>query len=86
MQIHFIVAAVTEDNSRECDFIGGNIRVGTDLIRVLYISSVTLSYPHRRMPASISRCANKPTSKTREPPKHARRVYKKPAQVTLQGA
>ena len=56
MQIHFIVAAVTEDNSRECDFIGGNIRVGTDLIRVLYISSVTLSYPYRRMPASISRC------------------------------
>lgn len=37
MQIHFIVAAVTEDNSRECDFIGGNIQVGTDLIRVLYI-------------------------------------------------
>ena len=37
MQIHFIVAAVTEDNSRECDFIVGNIRVGTDLIRVLYI-------------------------------------------------
>ena len=28
MQIHFIVAAVTEDNSRECDFIGGNIQVG----------------------------------------------------------
>ena len=37
MRIHLIVAAVTEDNSRECDFIGGNIRVGTDLIRVLYI-------------------------------------------------
>ena len=37
MRIHLIVAAVTEDNSRERDFIVGNIRVGTDLIRVLYI-------------------------------------------------
>ena len=86
MRIHLVIAAIIEDNSRERDFIVGNIRVGTDLIRVLYISSVTLSYPYRRMPASISRCANEPTSKTREPPKHARKVYKKPAQATLQGA
>ena len=37
MQIHLGIAAVTEDNSRGRDFIGRNIRVGTDLIRVLYI-------------------------------------------------
>lgn len=86
MQIHFIVAAVTEDNSRECDFIGGNIRVGTDLIRVLYISSVTLSYPHRRMPRQHQQMRKQANMKTRRPLKHARRVYKKPAQVTLQGA
>ena len=36
MQIHLGIAAVTEDNSRGRDF-GGNIQVGTDLIRVLYI-------------------------------------------------
>ena len=37
MRIRLVITAVTEDNSRECDFIGGNIQVGTDLIRVLYI-------------------------------------------------
>ena len=36
-QIHLVITAVTEDNSRERDFIVGNIRVGTGLIRVLYI-------------------------------------------------
>lgn len=38
MQIHLAITAVTEDNSRDRDFIVGNIRVGTGLIRVLYIS------------------------------------------------
>ena len=37
MQIHLVITAVTEDNSRGRDFIGRNIRVGTGLIRVLYI-------------------------------------------------
>ena len=37
MRIHLAITAVTEDNSRERDFIVGNIQVGTDLIRVLYI-------------------------------------------------
>mgnify|MGYP000966576439 FL=1 len=37
MRIHLVIAAVTEDNSRDRDFIVGNIQVGTGLIRVLYI-------------------------------------------------
>ena len=85
MQIHLGIAAVTEDNSRGRDFIGRNVRVGTDLIRVLYIfvGDTIVSTPqdarqHQQM--------RKRTKKTREPPKHARKVYKKPAQVTLQGA
>lgn len=36
MQIHLVITVVTEDNSRGRDF-GGNIQVGTGLIRVLYI-------------------------------------------------
>ena len=83
MQIHFIVAAVTEDNSRECDFIGGNIRVGTDLIRVLYIfvGDTIVSTPQdARQHQQMRKQTN---MKTRRPPKHARKVYKKPAQVTL---
>ena len=54
MRIHLIVAAVTEDNSRERDFIGGNIRVGTDLIRVLYIfvGDTIVSTPQDATPAS----------------------------------
>ena len=86
MQIHFIVAAVTEDNSRECDFIVGNIRVGTDLIRVLYIfvGDTIVSTPQdARQHQQMRKRTN---MKTRRPLKHARRVYKKPAQVTLQGA
>ena len=86
MQIHFIVAAVTEDNSRECDFIGGNIQVGTDLIRVLYIfvGDTIVSIPQdARQHQQMRKQTN---MKTRRPPKHARKVYKKPAQVTLQGA
>ena len=86
MQIHFIVAAVTEDNSRECDFIGGNIRVGTDLIRVLYIfvGDTIVSTPQdARQHQQMRKQTN---MKTRRPPKHARKVYKKPAQATLQGA
>jgi len=85
MQIHLGIAAVTEDNSRGRDFIGRNIRVGTDLIRVLYISSVTLSYPYRRMPASISRCANKPTWKPVDrpstPAKYTKNRPKSPCRV-----
>ena len=85
MRIHLIVAAVTEDNSRERDFIGGNIRVGTDLIRVLYIfvGDTIVSTPQDATPVSADAQTNQ---KTREPPKHARKVYKKPAQATLQGA
>jgi len=54
MRIHLIVAAVTEDNSRERDFIVGNIRVGTGLIRVLYIfvGDTTVSTPQDATPAS----------------------------------
>ena len=37
MRIHLAITAVTEDNSRERDFISRNNQVGTDLIRVLYI-------------------------------------------------
>ncbi len=76
MQIHFIVAAVTEDNSRECDFIGGNIRVGTDLIRVLYIfvGDTIVSTPQdARQHQQMRKQTN---MKTRRPPKHARKVYK----------
>ena len=54
MQIHLIVAAVTEDNFRDRDFIVGNIRVGTDLIRVLYIfvGDTIVSTPQDATPAS----------------------------------
>ena len=86
MQIHLVITVVTEDNSRERDFIVGNIRVGTDLIRVLYIfvGDTIVSTPqdarqHQHMRKQIN-------MKTSRPLKHARRVYKKPAQATLQGA
>ena len=84
MQIHLVIAAVTEDNSRGRDF-GGNIQVGTGLIRVLYIfvGDTIVSTPQDATPASADAQTNQ---KTREPPKHARKVYKKPAQATLQGA
>ena len=86
MQIHLGIAAVTEDNSRGRDFIGRNIRVGTDLIRVLYIfvGDTIVSIPQdARQHQQMRKQAN---MKTRRPPKHARKVYKKPAQATLQGA
>ncbi|WP_168743678.1 hypothetical protein [Rothia dentocariosa] len=85
MRIHFGITAIIEDNSRERDFIVGNIRVGTDLIRVLYIfvGDTIVSTPQDATPASADAQTNQ---KTREPPKHARKVYKKPAQATLQGA
>ena len=86
MQIHLIVAAVTEDNFRDRDFIVGNIRVGTDLIRVLYIfvGDTIVSTPQdARQHQQMRKQAN---MKTCRPLKHARKVYKKPAQVTLQGA
>ena len=86
MQIHLVIAAVTENNSRGRDFIGRNIRVGTGLIRVLYIfvGDTIVSTPQdARQHQQMRKRTN---MKTREPLKHARRVYKKPAQVTLQGA
>ncbi|MFC2312176.1 MAG: hypothetical protein ACFNKJ_07150 [Rothia dentocariosa] len=86
MRIHLVIAAIIEDNSRERDFIVGNIRVGTDLIRVLYIfvGDTIVSTPQdARQHQQMRKRTN---MKTREPLKHARRVYKKPAQVTLQGA
>ena len=85
MQIHLGIAAVTEDNSRGRDFIGRNIRVGTDLIRVLYIfvGDTIVSIPQdARQHQQMRKQAN---MKTRRPLKHARRIYKKPAQATLQG-
>ena len=85
MQIHLGIAAVTEDNSRGRDFIGRNIRVGTDLIRVLYIfvGDTIVSTPQdARQHQQMRKQAN---MKTRRPLKHARRIYKKPAQATLQG-
>ena len=53
MQIHLVITAVTEDNSRGRDF-GGNIQVGTDLIRVLYIfvGDTIVSTPQDATPAS----------------------------------
>ncbi|MFV0900682.1 hypothetical protein ACLOJD_04835 [Rothia dentocariosa] len=53
MQIHLVIAAVTEDNSRGRDF-GGNIQVGTGLIRVLYIfvGDTIVSTPQDATPAS----------------------------------
>lgn len=53
MQIHLVIAAVTEDNSRDRDF-GGNIQVGTGLIRVLYIfvGDTIVSTPQDATPAS----------------------------------
>ena len=86
MRIHLVIAAIIEDNSRERDFIVGNIRVGTDLIRVLYIfvGDTIVSTPQdARQHQQMRKRTN---MKTREPLKHARRVYKKPAQATLQGA
>ena len=86
MQIHLVIAAVTENNSRGRDFIGRNIRVGTGLIRVLYIfvGDTIVSTPQdARQHQQMRKHAN---MKTRRSPKHARKVYKKPAQVTLQGA
>ena len=54
MRIRLVITAVTEDNSRERDFIVGNIRVGTDLIRVLYIfvGDTIVSTPQDATPAS----------------------------------
>ena len=54
MRIRLVITAVTEDNSRERDFIGGNIQVGTDLIRVLYIfvGDTIVSTPQDVTPAS----------------------------------
>ena len=86
MQIHLVIAAVTENNSRGRDFIGRNIRVGTGLIRVLYIfvGDTIVSTPQdARQHQQMRKRTN---MKTRRPLKHARRVYKKPAQATLQGA
>ena len=86
MQIHLVITAVTEDNSRGRDFIGRNIRVGTGLIRVLYIfvGDTIVSIPQdARQHQQMRKQAN---MKTRRPLKHARKVYKKPAQATLQGA
>ena len=53
MQIHLVITAVTEDNSRGRDF-GGNIQVGTGLIRVLYIfvGDTIVSTPQDATPAS----------------------------------
>ena len=85
MQIHLGIAAVTEDNSRGRDFIGRNIRVGTDLIRVLdiFVGDTIVSIPQdARQHQQMRKQAN---MKTRRPLKHARRIYKKPAQATLQG-
>jgi len=53
MQIRLVITAVTEDNSRGRDF-GGNIQVGTGLIRVLYIfvGDTIVSTPQDATPAS----------------------------------
>ena len=59
MQIHLVIAAVTEDNSRGRDF-GGNIQVGTGLIRVLYIfvGDTIVSTPQDATPASADAQTN----------------------------
>ena len=86
MQIHLGIAAVTEDNSRGRDFIGRNVRVGTDLIRVLYIFAGDTIVSTPQDARQHQQMRKRTNMKTRRPLKHARRVYKKPAQVTLQGA
>lgn len=75
MRIRLVITAV---NSRERDFIGGNIQVGTDLIRVLYIfvGDTIVSIPQdARQHQQMRKQANMKT-RTRRPLKHARKVYK----------
>ena len=85
MRIHLAITAVTEDNSRERDFIVGNIRVGTDLIRVLYIfvGDTIVSTPqdarqHQQMRNEPTR---KPLDRPSTPAKYTKNRPKSPCRV-----
>ena len=84
MQIHLGIAAVTEDNSRGRDF-GGNIQVGTGLIRVLYIfvGDTIVSTPqdarqHQQMRNEPTR---KPLDRPSTPAKYTKNRPKSPCRV-----
>ena len=84
MQIHLVIAAVTEDNSRGRDF-GGNIQVGTGLIRVLYIfvGDTIVSTPqdarqHQQMRNEPTR---KPLDRPSTPAKYTKNRPKSPCRV-----
>ena len=85
MRIHLIVAAVTEDNSRERDFIVGNIRVGTGLIRVLYIfvGDTIVSTPQdARQHQQMRKQANmKPVDRSSTPAEYTKNRPKSPCRV-----
>lgn len=84
MQIHLIVAAVTEDNFRDRDFIVGNIRVGTDLIRVLYIfvGDTIVSTPQdTRQHQQMRKRTKKPVNRPSTPAKYTKNRPKPPCRV-----
>ena len=84
MQIHLVIAAVTEDNSRGRDF-GGNIQVGTGLIRVLYIfvGDTIVSTPQDATPASADAQTNqrKPVDRSSTPAEYTKNRPKSPCRV-----
>ena len=84
MRIHLAITAVTEDNSRERDFIVGNIRVGTDLIRVLYIfvGDTIVSTPQdARQHQQMRKRTRKPVNHPSTPAKYTKNRPKPPCRV-----
>ena len=83
MQIHLGIAAVTEDNSRGRDF-GGNIQVGTGLIRVLYIfvGDTIVSTPQdARQHQQMRKRTRKPMNRPSTPAKYTKNRPKSPCRV-----
>ena len=83
MQIHLGIAAVTEDNSRGHDF-GGNIQVGTGLIRVLYIfvGDTIVSTPQdTRQHQQMRKRTKKPVNRPSTPAKYTKNRPKPPCRV-----
>ena len=84
MQIHLVIAAVTENNSRGRDFIGRNIRVGTGLIRVLYIfvGDTIVSTPQdARQHQQMRKRTKKPVNRPSTPAKYTKNRPKPPCRV-----
>ena len=84
MQIHLVITVVTEDNSRERDFIVGNIRVGTGLIRVLYIfvGDTIVSTPQdARQHQQMRKRTRKPMNRPSTPAKYTKNRPKSPCRV-----